>query len=153
MPIKIEHRLGVAASAEEVWRTIADLSTWPSWNPLYSRLDGALRIGSVLDIEATLPGQKPRAVRAVVTDWVPNEQILWKVSALGGLAGAACAISRIEALSTTGCIFANGEVFSGLLGPAVARRFRNSIRAGFAAMGEAVRERAVSARAAGASSQ
>lgn len=152
MPVKIEHRLGVAASAEEVWRAIADLSMWPSWNPLYSRLEGVLRIGSVLDIEATLPGQKPRAVRAVVTDWVPNEQIIWRVSALGGLVNSLRYV-EIEALSTTGCIFANGEVFSGPLGPAVARRFRNSICAGFAAMGEAVRERAVSARAGGAFSQ
>ena len=52
--------------------------------------------------------------------------------------------AAIEKLSEAGCIFANGELFDGPLGPTVARRMRREIREGFAAMGEAVKERVMS---------
>jgi hypothetical protein len=52
---------------------------------------------------------------------------------------------EIEQLAETGCIFSNGEMFDGPLGPAVARRMRPAIRAGFAAMGEAVKARTLAA--------
>lgn len=144
MAIKIEHRLGVPASAEVVWAAIADISAWPTWNPLYVKAVGVLRIGSVVELEAVLPGQKPRAIRALIVDWVPNEQILWKASLLGGLVRTVRYI-EIERLSADGCIFANGEIFSGVLGPTVARRLRRPLRQGFAAMGEAVKARVLSA--------
>ena len=49
---------------------------------------------------------------------------------------------EIEAMSDDGCIFSNGEIFRGLLGDTVARQVRASVKAGFTALGEAVRDRA-----------
>ena len=140
MRFKIEHRLGIRAPAEAIWGVIADIPGWEAWNPLYPRAQGALRIGSQLDLDVVLPGAGPRAIRPVIADWIPNEQIHWKLRMAGGLIRSTRYI-EIEALTESGCLFANGEVFDGLLGPTLARRMRPAIKAGFAAMGEALKAR------------
>jgi hypothetical protein len=93
-----------------------------------------------------LPGQAPRTIRPVVLDWVPNEQILWRLSLLGGLVNS-MRYFEIEELVPGSCIFSNGEMFEGLLGPTVAKRMRGPIRAGFQAMGEAIKALAEEATA------
>jgi len=140
MRVKIEHRLGIRAPAEAIWSVIADIDAWPQWNPLYPKAEGALRIGGPLSLEVALPGQAPRALRPVIVDWVPNEQILWRLSLLGGLIRSTRFL-EIEKLAESASIFSNGEMFEGLLGPGAGRRLRGALRAGFAAMGEAVKER------------
>jgi hypothetical protein len=142
MRVKIEHRLGIQAPPEAIWAVLADLEGWRDWNPLYPRAEGSLRIGATLDLDLAIPGEKLRSIRPVIVDWVPNDQIHWRLSALGGLVKTLRYL-EIEKLTETGCIFANGEMFDGTLGPMVARRMGSSIRAGFAAMGEAVKARAL----------
>ncbi len=141
MDVRIEHRIGVQAPAEAIWAVISDIAAWKDWNPLYPRAEGSLRIGATLDLDLALPGQPTRAINPVILDWVPNDQIHWRLSMLGGLVRTIRYI-EIEILTETGCIFSNGEVFSGYLGPTVAKRMRPAIRQGFAAMGEAVKARA-----------
>ena len=141
MPLKIEHRLGVQAPASVIWEQLVDLEKWGEWNPLYPRAQGVLRIGEPLVLDLALEGRPLTTIRPRVIDWVPNEQILWRTrSAFGLLTGLR--YLEIETLSEAGCIFSNGEIFSGLLGPIGAGRLRKEIRAGFQAMGEAVKTRA-----------
>jgi hypothetical protein len=147
MMVKLEHRTGVRASAEAIWAVLADIESWPRWNPLYTRAQGQIRIGAQLELEVALPGQAPRTIRPVVEDWVPNEQLHWRVSMLGGLVKST-RYFEIEQLAPGSCIFSNGELFGGLAGPIIARRMRGPIRAGFQAMGEAAKEIAEAATAA-----
>ncbi|MBV8593499.1 MAG: SRPBCC domain-containing protein, partial [Caulobacteraceae bacterium] len=95
--------------------------------------------------EVALPGQKPRAIRPVVADWIPNEQIHWTLRLWGGLVRTTRYL-EIEKLTEEGCIFSNGEMFDGPLGPTIARRLGAPLRAGFRAMGEAVKARVEAAR-------
>jgi hypothetical protein len=141
---KIEHRLGVRAPAEAIWALIADIARWGAWNPLYPRASGTLRIGTRLELDLVLPGRASRAIRPVIVDWVPNEQMIWRLSMFGGLLRSTRYL-EIEALTETGCIFSNGEMFEGPLGAFLPRQMRRDIRAGFAAMGEAVKARAEAA--------
>ena len=144
MSVKIEHRLGVQAPAETIWAVLADVPAWASWNPLYTKAEGVVRIGSPLTLELSLADRKPQTIRPVVVDWVPNEQIHWRLSALGGLVKSIRYL-EIDKLTETGCVFSNGELFEGMLGPTVARRLRPALRGGFRAMGEAVKARAEAA--------
>ena len=139
MSLKLEHRLGIQAPAEAIWDVIADISGWPRWNPLYPEADGVLRMGSRLTLKLALDGQAPRVINPTIIDWVPNEQILWRLTMAGGLVKST-RYMEIEKLGETACIFSNGELFEGVLGPTIARRMRPAIRAGFAAMGEAVKK-------------
>jgi hypothetical protein len=145
--VKIEHRIGVQAPAEAIWSVISDIEGWSQWNPLYPRAVGALRIGGQLELDVAIPGQPMRTLKPVILDWVPNDQIHWRVTMLGGLVKTIRYI-EIEILTETGCIFSNGEVFGGYLGPSIAKRMQGGIRQGFRAMGEAVKARAEAAFAA-----
>ena len=138
MSLKLEHRLGIQAPPEAIWAVIADIEGWSRWNPLYPRASGRLSIGSKLQLTLALDGREPRIITPTIIDWVPNDQIHWSLKTLGGLVKSTRYL-EIEALGETGCIFSNGELFEGALGPSVAKRLRGPIRAGFAAMGEAVK--------------
>jgi hypothetical protein len=140
MPVKIEHRVGIKAPAEEIWAVISDINGWTHWNPIYTRAEGVLRIGAALSLDLTLADRKTQTIQPVILDWIPNEQIHWRLTALGGLVRTTRYL-EIEKLAETACIFANGEVFDGPLGPLAVRSLKGAVRAGFRAMGEALKER------------
>jgi hypothetical protein len=141
LPVKIEHRIGVQAPAEVIWMVVYGVAGWPAWNPLYPSASGEVQFGAVLTLEQALPGAPPRTIRPQVTDWTPNEQIIWRMSYMGGLIQAKRYI-EVETLVEAGCIFSNGEIFEGFGLRFFSRKQRRAIKAGFAAMGEALRDRA-----------
>ncbi|MGE5502767.1 MAG: SRPBCC family protein [Ignavibacteriales bacterium] len=144
MAVKLEHRIGIQAPAEVIWESLVDVNGWESWNPLYPRAEGTIRIGNVLNLTVDIPGQKPREIQPRILDWAPEDHIHWRLSMMGGLVKTIRYL-EIEVLSETGCIFSNGELFDGLLGPTIAKRYRRQLRAGFASMGEALQARAEAA--------
>ncbi len=141
---KLEHRIGVNAPASVIWEILADIARWGEWNPLYTSAEGELRIGATLTLTVVLPGETPQVIRPVIVDWVPDDQIHWRLSALGGMIRSIRYI-EIEVLGETSCILSNGELFEGLLGPRFANSKRRALRRGFMEMGEALAERAEAA--------
>jgi hypothetical protein len=136
MAFRIEHRIGVAAPADTIWDLLADIEGWPRWNPLYTTAVGKLSIGTTLKLAEQLPGRPARQISPVVVDWEPLAQILWRES---GLMSRVVRYIEIEILAETGCIFANGAFFHGLLGEAQAKSSRRPIFEGYQAMGETVK--------------
>ena len=146
MSFRIEHRIGIAAPAPVVWEVLADLDRWGEWNPLYPQVEGSLRIGERLNLVERLAGQdQPAAV--TVVDWVPNEQILWKSTALGGFVKR-LRFLEIEALSENGCVFSNGELWQGRYAGFASRDRRRAYHQAFEALGEALKDCAEAAWAA-----
>ena len=139
--VPIENRIGIQAPAEVIWEIIHDLKSWETWNPTYTKAWGDIRIGSTLDMTLQLPGQSAQQIRPVVLDWVPNEQLHWRLSLLGGLVKTTRYI-EIDSLADASCIVSNGEFFAGIMGPTVVRRMGGSVRRGFTAMNEALKARA-----------
>ena len=144
LPLKIEHRIGVRTPAEVMWEFVSDIRGWPAWNPLYPKAEGMLGFGSQLLLEVALPGEAPRNIKATVTDWTPNEQIIWTLKMLGGLIRSTRYI-EIETLENGNCIFSNGEIFEGPLMGLINKQQRKAIKAGFTLLGEAVRDKAEAA--------
>lgn len=142
--IRIEHRIGVQAPPEVIWDQIYDLRKWEHWNPLYPKAEGEVRIGGRLELTLAVPGQDPRQIQPVVLDWIPNEQLHWKLSMMGGLLTSVRFI-EIEQLGEANCIVNNGELFAGLLAPTLMKRLGRSIYRGFAGMDEALKARAEAA--------
>lgn len=138
MSVRIEHRIGINAPAHVIWSFIYDLSTWAHWNPIYPKAEGTIRIGSRLDLTLALPGEAHRQIHPVVLEWVPDAQLHWRLGLLGGLVSNVRYL-EIDSLGPENCIFSNGELFGGLLGPLVVRQAGRGIRRGFAAMGEALK--------------
>jgi hypothetical protein len=140
-PPKIEHRIGIQAPVGVIWDILADIPGWESWNPLYPKAAGELHIGEALELTVAVPGEPHRKIQPVVFDWTPNDQIHWRLSMLGGLVQSVRYL-ELEVLGETSCIFSNGEIFAGLLGPSVANAKRRAIRKGFTAMSEALAAKA-----------
>ena len=144
MPVKLEHRIGVQAPAEVIWESLFDVEGWAAWNPLYPRAAGVIRIGSTLSLDMALPGQAPQTVTPTILDWAPEDHVHWTTKSQYGLMKTIRYL-ELEPLSETGCIFSNGEIYDGYFGPSYAGRNRRALRAGFAAMGEALQQRAEAA--------
>lgn len=138
---KVEHRIGIRASSDAIWDIVSDLRTWGEWNPIYPQAAGDLRIGQTLTLTLQLPDDKPRTIQPVVLDWVPREQLHWRLSMMGGLVNTLRYI-EIEELAPGSCIVSNGEIFKGLLGTRVLKANATKLRKGFTAMGMALRDRA-----------
>jgi hypothetical protein len=139
--LRIEHRIGIQAPAEVIWEVISDLDAWAQWNPVYPKASGEIRIGAELDMTLALPGQEPRQLKPTVLEWVPNEQLHWRLVMLGGLVRTIRFI-EIEVLATEGCIVSNGEILGGLIGPRIGKRMGRAIYRGFIEMNEALKTRA-----------
>jgi hypothetical protein len=138
--MKIEHQIGIAAPAEVIWAVISDLPSWSEWNPLYPEAKGVIGFGELLTLTVAIPGQERRVIQPRIVDWTPDEAIHWTLSAVGGLVKSIRYL-EIETLGPTNCIFNNGEIFSGLLGPRAVKPMRRALRQGFTEMGEAVAAR------------
>jgi hypothetical protein len=134
MQYKIEHRIGVPASSLAIWDVLSDLGRWPEWNTVYPEVKGLLRIQQRLTMTEAFPGAKPKTIKPLVVDWVPNFQIIWAFNAWGGLIKRIRYI-EIEPLTeeNTNCVLSNGEIWDGLLGPAIAKgkHQRKLLKAGF----------------------
>ena len=105
------------------------------------KASGEVRIGETLTLTLALPGQPHQEIRPRVLDWVPNEQLHWQLSMMGGMIKTLRYI-EINPLNETGCIVDNGEIFGGLMGPSLAKRIGPGVRRGFRAMNEALKARA-----------
>ncbi len=139
---RVEHRLGIPAPAHVIWEVLADLEGWGAWNPLYPKVEGQLRIGSQLTITEQFPGFDPEVITPTVVDWVPDAQIIWRLSQSYGFLKR-LRYFEIEKLSEAGCIFANGEDWYGRPARYVSPARRRAMREGLAALGEALSVRAL----------
>lgn len=144
LPLRIEHRIGVQTPREPIWEMILDINGWSRWNPLYTQASGKVGFDEKLTLTVAIPGEAPREIRPTVVDWTPNEQIIWRLSMLGGLIRSTRYIET-ETLENGNVIFSNGEIFEGRLAWLIGRRRQRAIKAGFTAFGEAVRDRAEAA--------
>lgn len=139
--VRVEHRIGIQAPVETIWDVLYDLDRWAEWNPLYTSAEGKLRIGGKLALTLALPDERPQVIEPTILDWVPYDQIHWRLTAMGGLVSTTRFL-ELEKLDTASTIFSNGELIGGLLGPTVARRLGRKMYRGFAAMSEALKARA-----------
>ncbi len=142
--LRVEHRIGIQAPPEVIWEILYDIEHWADWNPFYVQAKGQVRIGAELELTMVLGDGAPTVIKPVVLEWVPNDQIHWRLKMMGGLV-ATTRFLEIEQLEGAGCIFSNGEIFGGLLGPTVAKRMGRKVYRGFQAMNEALKARAEAA--------
>ena len=145
MSIRIEHRIGVAASPEKVWEVIADLEKWAEWNAMHPEARGAIGIGATIEVAEVIEGEPGRLHQVMIPDWTPELQLIW-VNRRAFMARST-RYFEIEKLSDEACLLANGEIFEGYRGKAWAQGRRGAFRAAFEAVNEAIKTRAEAAMA------
>ena len=140
MSIKFERRIGIAAPDEVVWEVLSDIEAWPTWNAMYPRARGELRIGAPWELDLALRGHPVRTINPVILDWVPYDHIHWQLRMMRGWARSVRYL-EIEKMGPTNVIFSNGELFDGWMGPSIARRLRNPLLEGFDNLNQAIKEK------------
>jgi hypothetical protein len=134
----------VQTPAAPIWEMINDIDGWGAWNPLYPQAKGVVAFDARLELTVAIPGEPPREIHPTVVDWTPNEQIIWRLSMLGGLIRSTRYIET-ETLDNGNVIFSNGEIFEGPAVRLIGKKRQRAIKAGFTAFGETVRDRAEAA--------
>ncbi|KQY91078.1 MULTISPECIES: polyketide cyclase [unclassified Brevundimonas] len=124
---RIERRIGVRATPEQLWALIADLPGWDRWNPVESGLEGAIAFGAGIALTEGIEGLPERRAAVRVGDWQPEAQLVWTENR--GLWSRSVRYFEIQALDEpNACIAANGFIFSGLRGEMFFDKHRARLR-------------------------
>ncbi len=107
----------INAPADRLWALLTDAPAYPSWNTTVDRVDGQIAPGKKITVHAKIsPG---RAFPVKVTDFVPNERMVWS----GGMPLGLFSGVRTFTLTKEGSavVFAMREVYSGLMAPMITK--------------------------------
>ncbi len=138
---ELRTEIEIAASANRVWATLTDFSSFPVWNQFIRRLDGELRVGARLVIRLQLSNARSKTFRPRVLRVEPGRQLRWRGHFIvRGLFDGEHAF-EIEALSADRARLVHREIFTGLLVPLMARSLDHTTRRGFEAMNVALKVR------------
>ena len=75
----------IDASPQQVWAILADLVSYPQWNPLFREASGQLTAGSTVTLKTVRPGtERVMTVKVKVLAAEPGAQLRW-VSSLPGI--------------------------------------------------------------------
>ncbi|WP_298096777.1 SRPBCC domain-containing protein [Brevundimonas sp.] len=133
---RIERRIGVRATPDQIWDLIADLPGWDRWNPVETRLEGAIAFGAEIALTERIGDLPERRAAMRVGEWQPYSQLVWAEKR--GLWFRSMRYFEIEPLEQPGsCIVANGFIFSGLRGEMFFDRHRKHLRHAVDAVAEA----------------
>lgn len=138
---KLTTEITIDGPPSVVWETLRDFASFPEWNPFVISLEGDMKVGSRLLTRIQPPNSKATTFKPTVTAVVENEYFEW----LGhlGIKGLFDGRHQYKLEATdNGTRFIQSEEFTGVLAPFVLRLIGAKTEAGFAAMNQALKERA-----------
>jgi hypothetical protein len=140
MALHLETSIDIDAPPEAVWAVLADLPSYPDWNPFIRAAKGTLAPGERLDVE--IQPERGRAMRfkPTVITAEPGRELRWlgKLLVRGIFDGEHR--FTIEPAGH-GTRLVQAERFTGVLVPFLAKRLRRGTLPGFVLMNEALRAR------------
>ena len=84
MPYEVSTSIEIAATPENVWAVLADLASYPQWNPVFRSVTGPLAAGSKLTIRTSVPAtDHPMTARVKVLTVEPGTELRWASKLLG----------------------------------------------------------------------
>ena len=137
---EVASELEIAAPAGRIWDVLADLGTYPQWNPFIRSASGDLRVGARLQVVIQPPGRRAVRFRPTVVHLEPERELRWLGRLLmRGIFDGEHTL-RIERVDDGRSRFVQRERFSGVLVGLLGRQLDATAR-GFEAMNEALRGR------------
>ncbi len=80
----ISATIEIAAPPEQVWAVLADLASYPEWNPVYREVYGQLTPGNKITIHSTQPATgHTMTIKVKVLTAQPATELRWVSSVLG----------------------------------------------------------------------
>jgi hypothetical protein len=137
----ISHTIDIDATAEAVWRELADTGSYGDWNPFVHRIDGELEESARLEVEIQPPGGRPMTFKPTVLAARPARELRWLGRfVLPGLFDGEHSF-EIEPLGAGRSRLTQAERFSGILVRPFGGTLERTER-GFEAMNRALKARA-----------
>ncbi|KIG19035.1 hypothetical protein DB30_05939 [Enhygromyxa salina] len=140
-------RVDIAASAERVWKILADLEGYSAWNPFTPRIETTFVVGDPIVLHVSFDGAKPRRQVEILRSWAPGEQLCWGMTIGPAWLFRAERVQRVEVLGDQRCRYVSEDAFAGALSPVVELLYGGKVQRGFDALGAALKRRAESGAA------
>lgn len=139
---KLVTEIDIRAPAARVWEVLADLSSYPEWNPMIRRASGELRPGARLTVRFQPEGSRGHTFRPKLLVVEPGRELRW----LGWPRFPGLFDSehywRLTELEDGGTRLTHGVVVYGFLSPFAGRLMLRTSKGPFEAMNKAHKERA-----------
>lgn len=126
---EVEHEVEIAAAPQVVWQLLTDLPRYPEWNPYSRRVEGTLRVGEMVRVEAHLGGEV-RVVDNRVTRLQAPRALCWESQGWYARLARGTRCRHLEALPNGGTRLLHHEVMAGPLAWLIERLYRPRIEAG-----------------------
>ncbi len=139
---ELRTEIEIAASPETVWAILTDFAAFPQWNPFIREASGEQKVGGKLRIRVVPSGGKGIVFKPTVLAFETNRELRWR-GRLGipGLFDGEHGFT-LEPVEGGRTRLTQGEVFTGVLVPLLARSLDDGTKKGFEAMNLALKERA-----------
>jgi hypothetical protein len=129
----------IAAAPQHVWAVLADLASYPEWNPLFREASGQLTAGAKITLKSVHPASgRLITVTAKVLTAEPATELRW-ASSLPGIITGEHSFTLIPADGGTRLV--QTETYRGLLSHFSAKTVSRT-QASFQALNQAIKERA-----------
>ena len=138
----LDTSIDIAASPERVWEILTDFPAYPLWNPFITAITGAVKAGTVLTVQLSLPGKPAMSFKPTLKVVDHPRELRWAGQVLAPDLFDGEHGFEIERLDEGNCRLRHAELFSGVLVPLFIPALQDATRAGFEAMNRALKARA-----------
>jgi len=122
---RIETRIDISATPEELWAVLMDFPSYDAWNPMVVAISGETVVGSRLEVKVALKNGRRMTFRPTVVEYEAGRRFAW----LGkvGVRGVFDGLHRfeIEGRGST-ATSVHSEEFRGLLPPLLGKLMRDT---------------------------
>ena len=137
---EIKTEIIIEATAEKVWNTLTDFSTYAEWNPFITSIGGMPEVNHKLTAVLSLEDRKPMTIKPTLMVSDINKKFEWYgTMPLGMFNGRH--YFQIEELSNGMVKFTQGEYFTGWLVKPLLKMIGAKTQNGFISMNRALKER------------
>jgi hypothetical protein len=107
----------INAPADEVWKVLTDLESYPEWNPFFVKAKGRLAVGNELDVTMQPVGKSAQSFSPEILEIHQRRRLVWRGRL--GIPGLfdGTHYFLIEPVNATSVKFSQREEFSGILVP------------------------------------
>jgi hypothetical protein len=139
---ELDHEVEIHASAERVWQLLTDFASFPTWNPFLQRVSGEAVAGQQLEVTVQPTRSHATTSRPMVLLAEANRELRWRGRFLmPGLLDIEHIFTLLP-LAGERVRFTQRQIHTGLFSSLPASRRHATIRRGFRAMNEALKQRA-----------
>jgi hypothetical protein len=142
---EISNQIMINAPAEQVWKVLTDIDRYHEWNPVIRRVEGNLTVGQTVRMTASSAGGERRwACR--ISRHQDGREFAWQFTDRHPLLYRGEHTFCVIAIGAHTTRYIDVETFHGLLVPSRRHQLATQTRAGMAAMGDALKQRAESSQ-------